>query len=428
MVTGIKLRLIAFAVLSAVGIIYITASYLGFIDRVLGRGLTVYATLPSSGGLFEGSEVSYRGVKIGKVKEMNTSRDGVELVLALEEGTRLPADSPMYVHNLSAVGEQYLDFEPADDEGPYVEDGARLEGSEDSLPTDEADLLVSLNAFVKSVDEENLQVTVAELGDMFADTGEPLQRLLDNGSRFIDEAAAHSDETTALLDNGLTVLGTQQDNSENIASFSRDLKLLTEALANSDQDVRQVLQGTPGTARELDALLTDLEPTLPVLLGNAVSINQVAVAHLAGLEQLLVSYPRVIGAGPSGSTADGYGHVNLQFDSSPTCTEGYLKPSEWRQFTDLSDGPIYPARCLSGPPLNMRGSKYSPGTPLNGNPARSSTAYDPDIVPGVLDKNGNPVRYVETGDLSVLGEDSWKWLLVGPVSTSLGTTNDPGVS
>ncbi|GAB3264317.1 MlaD family protein [Nocardioides dilutus] len=419
MTRGIKIRLIAFAVLSAVGIVYITASYLGFIDRVLGRGLTVYATLPASGGLFEGSEVSYRGVKIGKVKEMNTSRDGVELVLSLEEGTKLPADAPMYVHNLSAVGEQYLDFEPADDEGPYVEDGDRLEGDADSLPTDEADLLIELNDFVQSVDERNLQVTVAELGAMFADTGEPLQQLLDNGGRFVDEASAHTDETIALLDNGMTVLGTQRDNSDNIASFSRDLKLLTEALAGSDQDLRQVLQGTPGTARELNALLTDLEPTLPVLLGNAVSLQQVAVAHLAGLEQLLVSYPRVIGAGPSGSTADGYGHVNLQYDSAPTCTEGYLPPSEWRQFTDLSDGPIYPARCLSGPPYNMRGSKYSPGTPLNSNPARAAVgSYDPltGVLSGVVDENGNPVRFVDPGNLSVLGGDSWKWLLVGPVS------------
>jgi phospholipid/cholesterol/gamma-HCH transport system substrate-binding protein len=419
MTRGIKVRLVAFAVLSAVGITYITASYLGFIDRVLGRGLTVYATLPTSGGLFEGSEVSYRGVKIGKVKEMNTSRDGVELVLALEEGTKLPKDAPMYVHNLSAVGEQYLDFEPADDEAPYVEDGDRLAGDADSLPTDEADLLIELNDFVQSVDEENLQVVVAELGTMFDETGEPLQQLLDNGSRFVDEASAHSDETIALLDNGLTVLGTQQDNSENIASFSQNLKLLTAALAGSDKDLRQVLQGTPGTARQLDALLKDLEPTLPVLLGNAVSINQVAVGHLAGLEQLLVSYPRVIGAGPSGSTADGYGHVNLQYDGAPTCTEGYLKPSEWRQFNDLTDGPIYPAQCLSGPPVNMRGSKYSPGTPLNNNPARAAVgSYDPltGVLSGAVDENGNPVRYVDPGNLSVLGGDSWKWLLVGPVS------------
>ena len=151
----------------------------------------------------------------------------------------------MYVHNLSAVGEQYLDFEPADDEAPYVEDGDRLEGDADSLPTDEADLLVELNDFVGSVDEENLQVVVAELGTMFDDTGEPLQQLLDNGSRFVDEASAHTDETIALLDNGVTVLSTQQDNAENIASFSHDLKLLTAALADSDQDLRQVLQGTP---------------------------------------------------------------------------------------------------------------------------------------------------------------------------------------
>jgi phospholipid/cholesterol/gamma-HCH transport system substrate-binding protein len=416
---GIKTRLVAFAVLSAVGIVYITASYLGFIDQILGRGLTVHATLPTSGGLFEGSEVSYRGVKIGKVEAMRTSRDGVELELALEEGTKLPKDAPMFVHNLSAVGEQYLDFEPADDEGPYVEDGDLLKGTADSLPTDEADLLVDLNAFVKSVDEENLQVTVSELGQMFKDTGEPLQQLLDEGGTFVDEAAAHTDETIALLDDGGIVLQTQQDNSENIASFSEDLRLLTQALADSDQDLRQVLQGTPGTAREVKALLEDLEPTLPILLGNAISINQVAVSHLNGLEQLLVSYPRVIGAGPSGSTADGYGHVNLQFDNSPVCTSGYLSPKEWRQTNDLTDGPIFPARCNSPKPYNLRGSKYSPGTPLNSSPGRAAVgSYDPTtgLLSGAVDAEGNPVRYVDPGNLSIFGGDSWKWLLVGPVS------------
>lgn len=419
MTRGIKARLVAFAILSAVGIVYITASYLGFVDRVLGRGLTVYATLPTSGGLFEGSEVSYRGVKIGKVKEMNTSRDGVELVLALEEGTKLPEDSPMFVHNLSAVGEQYLDFEPADDEAPYVEDGDTMVGTADSLPTDEADLLVDLNAFVKSVDEENLQVTVSELGHMFDDTGGPLQQLLDEGGRFVDEAAAHTDETIALLDNGGIVLQTQQENSENIASFSEDLRLLTQALADSDQDLRQVLQGTPGTAREVKALLEDLEPTLPILLGNAISINQVAVSHLNGLEQLLVSYPRVIGAGPSGSTADGYGHVNLQYDGSPVCTSGYLSPKDWRQTNDLTDGPIFPAKCNSPKPFNLRGSKYSPGTPLNSSPGRAAVgSYDPmtGLLSGAVDADGNPVRYVDPGNLSIFGGDSWKWLLVGPVS------------
>ncbi len=148
---------------------------------------------------------------------------------------------------------------------------------------DEADLLVELDHFVSSVDRDSLEVTVRELGLMFNDTGVPLQKLLDSGGKFIDEAAAHEDETVALLQNGLTVLRTQRDEGENIRTLSRDLNLITRGrCARSDDDLRGTLQDTPAAVREVDALLQDLEPTLPVLLGNAVSVDQVVVSHLRG--------------------------------------------------------------------------------------------------------------------------------------------------
>jgi phospholipid/cholesterol/gamma-HCH transport system substrate-binding protein len=415
---GIKVRIAAFLVLSAVGIVYIAGAYLGLVDRVLGRGITVHATLPTSGGLFEGSEVTYRGVKIGKVSSMHATEDGVRLDLALEDGTQLPLDSKMYVHNLSAVGEQYLDFEPPDDETPYAEAGDTLTGTAESLPVDEGDLLVELDQFVNSVDQESLQTVVKELGDMFENTGVPLQRLLDNGSRFVQEASDHTAETIRLLDKGKRVLATQQGESENIRTLSHDLEGITHALADSDDDLETTLQGTPGTAREVDALLKDLEPTLPILLGNAVSINQVVVSHLAGIEQLLVTYPRTISAGFTGTPGDGYGHVNLQTDSTPPCTQGYKPRTEWRPPSDLTDSPIFPAQCASGPPYDMRGPKYSPGSSGNPSPGRLyRSSYDPStgIVSGAVDARGNPVRFVDQGDLSILGGDSWKWLLVGPV-------------
>lgn len=416
-----RIRIAAFLVLSSVGIVYVTATYLGFVDRVLGRGLAIHATLPTSGGLFEGSEVTYRGVKIGKISAMHATRQGVTLDLALQDGTQLPADSPMFVHNLSAVGEQYLDFEPPDDQGPYAGPGDTLAGNAASLPVDEGDLLVELDQFVSSVDKKSLRTTVHELGVFFHDTGGPLQHLIDDGGRFIDEAAAHEDETISLLDNGLTVLRTQQRNGENIRAFSRDLRLLSDSLRTSDTHLRTVLQGTPGAAREIDGLLRDLEPTLPVLLGNAVSVNQVVVSHLAGLEQLLVTYPRTISSGFSGTPPDGYGRVNLQFSNKvQPCTEGYKPKSQWRRADQLSDGPIYPAECRSGPPYNMRGGKYAPGGSRNPSPGRAYRgSYDPGtgLMDGAVDQNGNPVRFLDPGNLSILGGDSWKWLLVGPVVT-----------
>ncbi len=418
MIRGTKIRIAAFLVLSAVGIVYITASYLGFIDRVLGRGITVHATLPTSGGLYEGSEVTYRGVKIGKVSKMTATRDGVTLDLALKEGTELPKDSPMYVHNLSAVGEQYLDFEPPDDKGPYVEAGDTLAGSADSMPVDEGELLIELNSFVSSVDKQNLQVLVRELGTMFQNTGESLQVLLDNGSTFIHEASAHTAETRALLDDGLTVLQTQEGEGENIRAFSSDLAKITESLKDSDADLRTTLSDTPATARELDKLLIDLEPTLPVLLANATSVSQIGLTHVAGLEQLLVVFPRVIAGGFTGTTPDGYGHVNLQYDNSVgPCTKGYKPTNQWRPPSDLSDGPIFQAKCTAGPPYVQRGTPYSPDGRYGNPGAAYRGTYDPTsgIIDGVVDVNGNPVHLGDQGNLSVLGDDSWKWLLVGPV-------------
>jgi phospholipid/cholesterol/gamma-HCH transport system substrate-binding protein len=321
------------------------------------------------------------------------------------------------------VGEQYLDFEPPDDKGPFADAGHTFDGTDESLPVDEGDLLVELDQFVSSVDQDNLTTVVRELGTMFNDTGRPLQRLLDSGSTFVREASAHTEETIRLLDRGKRVLTTQQGESENITSLARDLRGITDALARSDDDLERVLDGTPGTARELDALLRDLEPTLPVLLGNAVSANQVVVSHLAGLEQLLVTYPVTIASGFTGTPGDGYGHVNLQIDNAvPPCTEGYKPRNQWRQTNDLTDAPIYPAKCESGPPYVMRGPKYSPTGDESryGNPgAVYRSSYDPTtgIVSGAVGSRGNTVRFVDQGNLSILGGDAWKWLLVGPVTS-----------
>lgn len=422
MTRGVRIRLMAFVVLSAVGITYITASYLGIIDRVLGRGLTVTASLPGSGGLFEGSEVTYRGVKVGKVSRMTATKKGVEVRMDLKEGTELPLDSTVHVHNLSAVGEQYLDFLPPDDHGPYAEDGSRFQGDASSLPVDEGDLLVDLDQFVDSVDKEALQKVVKELGVMFAGTGPDLQRLIEGGSKFIAEADAHTDETIQLLDDGLTVLRTQAGQKENIRRFAHDLDTLTTMLRRSDGNLRTVLSKTPGAARALDRMFKQLEPTLPVLLGDLVSVGQVLVTELDGIEQLLVTYPPLLAAGPTGSTADGWGHVNVQLDYSvPPCTKGYIPPKDWRSTQDLTDKVPADVNCTAGPPYTMRGSQHVPATRRGrASPARVySGTYDPATgeVPGLVDTDGTAVQLRPSENLSVLGGDAWKWLLVGPVAS-----------
>ena len=45
-----------------------------------------------------------------------------------------------------------------------------------------------------------------------------------------------------------------------------------------------------------------------------------------------------------------------------------------------------------------------------------TTSYAPvtGYVAGVTDEQGRPVRMTTPGDLSLFGDESWKWMVLGP--------------
>jgi phospholipid/cholesterol/gamma-HCH transport system substrate-binding protein len=168
-----------------------------------------------------------------------------------------------------------------------------------------------------------------------------------------------------------------------------------------------VLQGGTPALNQVRSLLEGLEPTLPVLISNLVTVNQVITARLPALEQTLVTFPRVLESGFTGTPGDGYGHINLQMNYEvPPCTNGYKPVKEWLPGTDMSDPPTYPAKCLAGPPINVRGSKYAPDVG-----AASGTSYRVapyDARTGQVDEN------LTLGRHTVFGDRSWQSLLIGP--------------
>ena len=93
-------------------------------------------------------------------------------------------------------------------------------------------------------------------------------------------------------------------------------------------------------------------------------MTEVLDARLPALEQLLVTFPRLISAGPSALTPGDqkFGRVHLNLNQSPAaCTEGYLPPGQWRPTSEEElRARTYPAECASGAPVNMRGMKYAP--------------------------------------------------------------------
>ena len=80
---------------------------------LLGIGkMTVTLKLPATGGLYRFSNVTYRGVQIGKVTAVGLTPNGAQATLALDTSPKIPADLKAEVRSISAVGEYYVDLRP----------------------------------------------------------------------------------------------------------------------------------------------------------------------------------------------------------------------------------------------------------------------------------------------------------------------------
>jgi phospholipid/cholesterol/gamma-HCH transport system substrate-binding protein len=427
MTRAVKARLVAFGLLSAFGIFYACATYLGFVDQLLDRGYTVQAQLDSSGGLYEGSEVTYRGVPIGNVGQMDVTPYGVRADLDIEEGWRVPSGARAEVHNESAVGEQYVDLVPQTASGPYLDDGDVIPLSRTGTPLPEEDLLLDVDSLVRSVPQDDLRTVVEELGKAFEDTSPRLQKLIDGGTSLIDTADRNLPATVRLIEDSRRVLATQDQQAGNISTLARELADLTGALRRSDPDLRAVLRNGSGAARQVDDLFHRLGPTMPVMLENLTTLGQVTTVRLPALEELLVAFPRVISAGFTGTTPDGYGHVNVQYaQDPPVCRRGFLPPSQWRSPLDTTDGVLHDeVRCREGLPIVPRGPRYAPSYGGSAGSGGSGTANRSVPFAGTTGLNtGQAVTpdgrritvTAQGGQQQLFGEESWRWMLIGPLT------------
>lgn len=368
---AVRLQLIAFLVVTALGVGYAGFRYAGFGNLFGATTYPVRLQLAQSGGIFTGADVTYRGVSVGRVGPLTLIPDGVEARLDINrDAPPIPADLDAAVHNLSAIGEQYVDLQPTSAGGPVLDGGSVIPMSRTSTPVPIEDLVVSLDDFVRSVPLDSLRTVVDQLGDAFEGTAQPLQKILDTTNAFTADAVDALPQTLALIRDGRTVLTTQNDVSGDFKSFSHDLSLLADQLAKSDPDLRRLLVTGPDVSDEVVGLLRESGPGLSQLLADLLTVSRVAEPRQDGLRQLLVTYPTMASNGYTALPDDGTAHLGLAvnvFDPFP-CTQGY-EDTPHRSGSEVGPVPLNEdAYCAEPPgsPINVRGAQNVPhaATPM----------------------------------------------------------------
>jgi phospholipid/cholesterol/gamma-HCH transport system substrate-binding protein len=370
----IKIQLAIFTVIALVAGAVMIFGYIKVPAMIFGAGrYTVTVELPSAGGLYPSGNVTYQGTEVGRVTDVRLTDTRAEAVLSLNSGVKIPSDLDAEVHSVSAIGEQYVSLVPRNGDSPPLRNGDVIPLSRASIPPDAASLIDATNRGLLAIPHDNLKTTIDESFTAIGGLGPEVTRIVKGSTQLAIDARANLDPLVALIDQSQPVLDSQTETSDEIQGWAAHLATVTEQLEAKDAAVAGVIERGGPAAEEGRQLFDRLQPTLPIMLANMVSLGDVAVTYQPSIEQVLVLLPQAVAEVqasliPSLNTKldykGGFLDFNLNVNLPPPCTTGYLPPQQQRA-PSLEDYPDRPAgdlycRVPQDSMFNVRGARNIP--------------------------------------------------------------------
>jgi phospholipid/cholesterol/gamma-HCH transport system substrate-binding protein len=200
---GVTLAILA--VMTLLGAAYMSIGVLDISPTKQVTRLTLM--LNTSGGLMPTSEVTMRGIKVGRVTGIQTTATGLAVSIDLDRAHPVPADSPISVENLSAAGEQYIDFKPKLIAPPYFTDGAVIPADRVAPMVTGADLLAKANALISALNLDQVHTIISNVAAAFAGNDSTLDSLATTAG--LTAKVIHDDkQLLATLFNNISTLTT----------------------------------------------------------------------------------------------------------------------------------------------------------------------------------------------------------------------------
>src|ERR1700761_7420151 len=219
----VRIQLAIFAIVGVIGVIAMALFYVQ-VPTLLGIGrMTVTLELPATGGLYRFSNVTYRGVQVGKVTAVSLTAKGAKATLSLGTSPKIPANLQADVLSVSAVGEQYVDLRPRTDSGPYLQNGSRIQASNTTIPQQVGPMLDQLNTLVKSIPGDRISNLLDETFKAFNGAGPDFQSLIDSTTKLSTDTNGVSDQLRSLIDQSGPLLDSQVETQDSIRTWARSL-------------------------------------------------------------------------------------------------------------------------------------------------------------------------------------------------------------
>ncbi|OBK10136.1 MlaD family protein [Mycobacterium sp. 1245852.3] len=245
--------------------------------------------LPESGGLLANQDVAVRGIRVGRIQSLRPVPTGVEVIANINANTRIPAASPVRVSGLSPAGEQYIDFEPASNAGPFLSNGSVIGPQHTTTPIPLSQVLADADGLLAQTDPKKLEIVKRELS-LSKDGPQKLTDIIDGATFLLSTMDPVLPQTVTMLKTSRVVLTTLSDKNAGLGATSRNIGDLMTGVNKMDGGYRRFVDRTPHALSSVDNLFDDNSDTMVGLLANLVTTARIVYLRVPALNAVFPDY------------------------------------------------------------------------------------------------------------------------------------------
>lgn len=273
--------------------------------------MVVTADFADTTGVYVGNEVTYLGVKVGEIVEVEPRGTTMRVVMHLEAGTELPEDAGAQILQGSLVTDRFVELGPAYTGGPTLRDGANITAEHTRSPATVDEIARSIDDLVLALDSDLASGSGRKgVGDALEATatalegnGPHLRRALAESRDALSTINAKDGDISAVTQNLLTLTEVLADRDRRIRTFTDAAADTTAVLDDQREELVAALEGLDELTALADDFLKDNGDVIGEDLKDLVEVVGVVRGHQDSLEEA--------------------------FDVMPTMAENFARAYDW---------------------------------------------------------------------------------------------------
>ncbi|MDZ7881912.1 MAG: MCE family protein [Mycobacterium sp.] len=291
---GLVTALVLLATCAAVAVVQLTR----MADRV-----HVVAYFENSNGIFVGDDVRIRGVKVGRIEQIEAQPERVKISFWFDKQHPVPADAKVVILSPTLITARAIQMTPPYLGGPTMANGTVIDEDRTAVPMEWDDSRTQLEKLA-----ETLQPTqpggVSTLGSLINTTadnlrgqGSQIRDTLTKLAQAVSAVGDHSDDTFTSVKNLATLVSALRDSSDLMRQLNVNLAQVTHLLSNTPGEVANAIKDLDEVVGETQTFVAENRETVGTTTDKLTAVSQTLHESLDDIKQTLHILPNTLANG-----------------------------------------------------------------------------------------------------------------------------------